>query len=785
MAMRHGRVARTPVSSREPEVLAIPTTAEPQRVVPAGREAATREEIAHLVETLFDSGFSYQQRLRFHRGVNRVLDWLETFAGENWQDRWLISGSNEKETAWVPDGLTTAQRNNFTLGNSTLIVLRVIRPSYRWLSSSRMLGAYDNFRRHNQSDVFAELEKSATSGDGYQEYADEALNALTRIVIVTGKDLRELDMADLDDYSRARRIAGRKVAALPLAYQLLRSVGGLAELPATLREARNRGQKTVAELVDQYPIAETAVRDVLVHYLVERSAAMDYATLVNHARKLVYLFWVDLEQHHPGICSLNLPDVVAAEWKRRLRTLDDGSPRRDVHSVLFLVRSFYLDLQQWALEDPARWAAWSVPCPVREADLRGYTKMVRQRQARMQERTRALVPVVPRLVAAAEDELAQATRLLTAVRDMRPGEEFTVDGRHFRRTGRQTSNWRPSALFVTSIDEPGPRFDAERREDTAFWTFAIIEVLRRTGARIEELLELTHLSLRQYHAPTGEMVPLLQISPSKTDRERVIPADPELVAILARIIRRIKGDSARVPLISRYDNYERTFGPKLPHLFQRSTHHQLQVLSPGMAREMLVNLADRADIVDVDGSPLRFTPHDFRRVFSTETVNGGLPIHIAAKVLGHLDLNTTQGYVAVYPEQVISHYRRFVDQRRTHRPSEEYREPTDQEWNEFRDHFSLRRVALGRCDRPYGTPCQHEHACIRCPMLRMSLSQVPRLLEIETNTHERLEEARRMRWLGEVAALEESLRHIANKKEQSERLRQRAEDGDAGVDALS
>jgi site-specific recombinase XerD len=40
-----------------------------------------------------------------------------------------------------------------------------------------------------------------------------------------------------------------------------------------------------------------------------------------------------------------------------------------------------------------------------------------------------------------------------------------------------------------------------------------------------------------------------------------------------------------------------------------------------------------------------FSAHDFRRVFATETVNSGLPIHIAAKLLGHLDLNTTQGYV--------------------------------------------------------------------------------------------------------------------------------------------
>lgn len=132
-----------------------------------------------------------------------------------------------------------------------------------------------------------------------------------------------------------------------------------------------------------------------------------------------------------------------------------------------------------------------------------------------------------------------------------------------------------------------------------------------------------------------------------------------------------------MPLLTRYDGYERTFGPPMPHLFQCPSQHRLQVISANRIRELLTDHALRAGIVDVDGTPLRFTPHDFRRIFSTETVNGGLPIHIAAKVLGHLDLNTTQAYVAVYPEEVIRHYRQFVDQRRTHRPSEEYREPSE------------------------------------------------------------------------------------------------------------
>jgi hypothetical protein len=66
-------------------------------------------------------------------------------------------------------------------------------------------------------------------------------------------------------------------------------------------------------------------------------------------------------------------------------------------------------------------------------------------------------------------------------------------------------------------------------------------------------------------------------------------------------------------------------------------------------------------------------------------------------------------------------------------------------------------------------------------MLRLSLSQVPRLLEIERNTHERLDEARRLQWLGEVANLQESLRHIADKKRQAERLcQQQADQGGSG-----
>jgi hypothetical protein len=151
---------------------------------------------------------------------------------------------------------------------------------------------------------------------------------------------------------------------------------------------------------------------------------------------------------------------------------------------------------------------------------------------------------------------------------------------------------------------------------------------------------------------------------------------------------------------------------------------------------------------------LRFTPHDFRRIFATEAVASGLPVHIAAKLLGHESLTTTQAYVAIYDQDIIDHHRAFIARRRALRPSQEYREPTDAEWDESLGHFERRKVELGVCGRAYGTPCEHEHACVRCPLLRPDPAQMHRLQEILENLHARLDEARDQGWLGEVEGLQ-------------------------------
>ncbi|MEV7783556.1 hypothetical protein [Kitasatospora sp. NPDC088351] len=61
-----------------------------------------------------------------------------------------------------------------------------------------------------------------------------------------------------------------------------------------------------------------------------------------------------------------------------------------------------------------------------------------------------------------------------------------------------------------------------------------------TGIRNEELLELTHHSITEYRLPsTGEVVPLLQVAPSKTDSERLLLVSPELADVLSTIVCRL------------------------------------------------------------------------------------------------------------------------------------------------------------------------------------------------------------------------------------------------------
>lgn len=95
----------------------------------------------------------------------------------------------------------------------------------------------------------------------------------------------------------------------------------------------------------------------------------------------------------------------------------------------------------------------------------------------------------------------------------------------------------------------------------------------------------------------------------------------------------------------------------------------------------------------------------------------------------------------------------------------------DASWAEWVAPNPVRNVELGTYGRAYGTPCRHEHACLRCPMLRPDPAQGVRLAEIIANLHERIKEATERGWLGEIEGLEISLAGARQKMEQIRRIR--------------
>lgn len=713
-------------------------------------------------------------RERRRAGIGVVLNWLEGAEGEDWQQRWEQLENSYDD--WASNGGSKKERTEIFAAVQIFILERVIRPSYTWILADRRHRLYSNLRSTTDKEAFDTLMSVAPGMNASGTTVQQAMVALSRIGVHTGKSVVDLTTEDILDYGEFIRSTGRNAQGVRVAHQLLREADYLHDPPLTLGYTQRLDKPSVEELVNRHNIECTEVRNLLIMYLKEREPAVDYVTVKQLADRLAKQFWRDIELHHPGIESINLPREVIEAWKKRSELLRDGRPRKDSGQLYVVVRSFYLDILQWAAENPGRWEKYVVPCPISDADVRALGKADSRRKARTHERIRRLEPLLPRLLADVRRRLGASRGLLEAAEECQDGQEFVFEGRTFERLQSPRSNRKREfgsvPVMVRPVDEEdGKTINCLDQEDEAFWAWAIVEVLRLTGARVEELLELTHLSIHQHRMPDNEQVLLLQIAPSKRDRERVLPVCPELSHVLAQIVRRVQGSEGEVPAVERYDPLERVMSSPMPYLFQRRWRLQGSVMGTSAVWSLIKRASQRAGLKTRDGESVYFTPHDFRRLFATEAVNGGLPIHIAAKLLGHLDLNTTRGYVAVYSEEVIRHYRSHLARRRVLRPEVEYREPTEEEWEEFSKHFRRRKMALGDCYRPYGSDCPHEHACVRCPMLRMDPNQLPRLLEIEQNTVDLLAEAENNGWEGEESGLKETLQHIQEKKGQAERTR--------------
>ncbi|MER5853757.1 hypothetical protein ABT126_44530 [Streptomyces sp. NPDC002012] len=159
----------------------------------------------------------------------------------------------------------------------------------------------------------------------------------------------------------------------------------------------------------------------------------------------------------------------------------------------------------------------------------------------MDQRTRERFPALESFAKAAADR--HRLSCLGALLAVPPGSTLTVRNAVFIRT--------MNAAGASARDSDGVLLYFDRAEHRAFWAWVAVEILRHTGARIEEMLEMNHHAVIQYRLPTtGEIVPLLQIAPSKTDQERVLLVSPELADVLSTVIRHVRSPrTGAIPLL--------------------------------------------------------------------------------------------------------------------------------------------------------------------------------------------------------------------------------------------
>ncbi|MFC7992138.1 tyrosine-type recombinase/integrase [Streptomyces pilosus] len=760
------------------------TTATPPRPFGDLSRSSSRS-IARLAVDTWDGGTSTRQQRG--QAARLLLDYLAGFPGLTWQERWDASPVG-KGLAHVNDlECRRSPSVKLTTGLRALICLRVIQPSLVAFRLHHMTGFASHFFSAQSDPLLDEYAKQVEVHQHTYAHRTEALFDLCVLLSVQGVALSDVTAPALLHFAQENRRAwsvvdpgnkaGNRLRGQGV-WHVLHAMGHLPPtVPATMRAALMRGQKSIEELIDLYPIRNQAVRGLLIDYFTRRRADTDYATLKNLVLHLAHHFWEKIERLNPDQADLRISPETYTAWRQMIAVKDNGAPRAGADSLVISVRSFYYDLHTWAAQEPERWATWVAPCPVPSSDLHGLGARRRRINERSADRTRQRQPLLPVLVEHVESRYDHFRQLLQLAKEAAEGESFTFAGTSYTRVlseaDRKLSRHTAPIPPRLRNNDSGKMVHIAAEEETTFWDWAAVETLRHSGVRIEELCELTHLSIRQYQRPGGEVIALLVIAPSKTDRERVIPMSAELFHVIASIIRRHARTGRPIPLVTRYDPHDKVWSPPMPFLFQRQNGTIPAVFNPGTIQKMIERRCLALAEVHPGFKGLKFTPHDFRRIFITELVNSGLPIHIGAALLGHLNVQTTRGYVAVFDEDVIRHYQEHLEHRRQIRPTDEYRDTTSDEWTEFEEHFDRRKVELGSCGRPYGTPCQHEHACIRCPMLHVNPKMLARLSELEADLLQRRTRAEAEGWIGEIEGIDLTLTFLRAKRDETQRRVQR------------
>jgi integrase/recombinase XerD len=195
------------------------------------------------------------------------------------------------------------------------------------------------------------------------------------------------------------------------------------------------------------------------------------------------------------------------------------------------------------------------------------------------------------------------------------------------------------------MDQARSRQDPEGIRLTTF-----LEILYATGLRVTELVSLP-LSALQFDPGTNNLVPLIFVK-GKGGRERYVPlGQPAQAAILAYL---------------KVRSFFLTGTPGKSHKFLFPSYGQQGHLTRHRLAQLLKELALLTGM-----DPARVSPHVLRHTFATHLLEHGADLLTIQKLLGHVDISTTQ----IYTHVTSRHLKKFVEDHHPLAQKQEILEP--------------------------------------------------------------------------------------------------------------
>lgn len=231
-----------------------------------------------------------------------------------------------------------------------------------------------------------------------------------------------------------------------------------------------------------------------------------------------------------------------------------------------------------------------------------------------------------------------------------------------------------------------------------------------------------------------------------------------------------------MPSCDRRDVHAKVPLPPAPYLLQGATHPN--AMHVATVRTRLQDLSVAAGATHADGTPLRLSPHDCRRVFATEHLNNNTPVHVIAALLGHAGLDTVMICAKLYPDSLVEGYCTAMRGLYTDiYDAQPMSDPTSEEWAAFTASCNLRDLGTHVCALPTGEHCSRGLVCLGCAHAQPKKSAAPTFRRMIASHTRALTRAREISEpAGQIAARELEVQRLRTALHRAEELTHAAAD---------